>query len=132
MAGVVLKPLKGAQQDGVTGFVKGIQKGVLGVVTSTAGGALQFASKGVQGVSTAFKQVGHTLTGDFSVDRMRLARAASSDGILRCYDPETAFGQHVLRLGMQVGTRTLGRVALWNPLHRSRVNSGQQFQLGSP
>jgi hypothetical protein len=40
------------------------------------------------------------------MDRMRLARAASSDGILRCYDPETAFGQHVLRLGMQVSLPT--------------------------
>ena len=44
MTGVVIKPVMGAKQGGASGFVKGLSKGILGLVVRPAGGIIDFAS----------------------------------------------------------------------------------------
>lgn len=44
VTGVVTKPLEGAREDGVTGFMKGMGKGIIGVVARPASGVVDFAS----------------------------------------------------------------------------------------
>ena len=50
ITGVVLDPLKGAQRDGLTGFVKGIGTGIVGVATKPISGAVDFASSTLSGI----------------------------------------------------------------------------------
>jgi vacuolar protein sorting-associated protein 13A/C len=40
----VTKPISGAKQGGATGFVKGLGKGFVGLVTRPTGGIVDFAS----------------------------------------------------------------------------------------
>jgi vacuolar protein sorting-associated protein 13A/C len=44
VTGVVTKPISGAKQGGAQGFVKGLGKGFLGLVTKPTGGVADFAS----------------------------------------------------------------------------------------
>ena len=44
MTGVVTKPVSGAKQGGALGFVKGLGKGFLGLVTRSTGGIVEFSS----------------------------------------------------------------------------------------
>lgn len=50
-AGMVTKPLEGAKEKGVTGFVSGIGKGMAGLVLQPVSGAVDLASKTVEGVN---------------------------------------------------------------------------------
>lgn len=45
-----LKPVEGAQQEGVTGFAKGLGKGLIGVVVRPASGVVDFASSSLDAV----------------------------------------------------------------------------------
>jgi len=44
VTGVVTKPIEGAKQGGATGFVKGLGKGFIGLVTRPTGGIVDFTS----------------------------------------------------------------------------------------
>ena len=44
MTGVVTKPIAGAKKSGASGFVKGLGKGFIGLVTRPTGGLVDFAS----------------------------------------------------------------------------------------
>jgi vacuolar protein sorting-associated protein 13A/C len=44
VTGVVTKPVSGARHGGASGFVKGLGKGFLGLVTRPTGGIVDFAS----------------------------------------------------------------------------------------
>lgn len=45
-----MQPLEGAKKGGVSGFLKGVGKGLMGVVTKPAGGAVDFAASSFLGV----------------------------------------------------------------------------------
>jgi vacuolar protein sorting-associated protein 13A/C len=44
VTGVVTKPIAGAKHGGASGFVKGLGKGFLGLVTRPTGGIVDFAA----------------------------------------------------------------------------------------
>lgn len=44
LTGVVTKPIAGAKKSGAGGFVKGLGKGFIGLVTRPTGGIVDFAS----------------------------------------------------------------------------------------
>jgi vacuolar protein sorting-associated protein 13A/C len=44
VTGVVTKPVSGAKEGGASGFMKGLGKGFLGLVTRPTGGIVDFAS----------------------------------------------------------------------------------------
>lgn len=44
MGGVVTKPISGAKQEGVSGFFKGVGKGMVGLITRPTAGIVDFAS----------------------------------------------------------------------------------------
>ena len=72
------KPLEGAEQGGAAGFLKGVGKGLVGVVTKPAVGLFDLANnitEGIRNTTTVFDQS--------SIDRVRLPRFTASDGILR-------------------------------------------------
>ncbi|CAO3643748.1 unnamed protein product [Cunninghamella blakesleeana] len=87
-AGIVKRPLEGAEQSGVTGFVGGIGKGLVGAVTKPVVGIFDFASNisaGIRETTNLFE------AGDILPER--LPRFTGRDGVLRLYAQREALGQ---------------------------------------
>lgn len=92
VGGLAKKPLEGAEQDGVAGFFKGVGLGVLGLATKPALGIFDLASnvsEGIRNTTTVFDGEG--------LDRVRLTRFISADGIVRPYNQREALGQFWLK-----------------------------------
>ncbi len=76
--GVAQMPLNGAEREGAAGFAKGVGKGFVGLFTKPAVGVMDFLSastEGIRNTTTVFDQN--------DLDRVRLPRFISSDGVLR-------------------------------------------------
>ncbi|KAJ2768167.1 Vacuolar protein sorting-associated protein 13, partial [Coemansia nantahalensis] len=87
LAGVVMRPLEGAEQEGVGGFLKGVGKGLVGVVTKPVVGMFDLASnvtEGIRNTTTVFER---------DLDRQRLPRFVGRDAIVTAYSPRDALGQ---------------------------------------
>ncbi|KAL9612615.1 MAG: hypothetical protein Q9167_002785 [Letrouitia subvulpina] len=92
IGGLARHPMQGAEKEGLPGFVKGVGKGFLGVVTKPAIGAFDLASnmaEGVRNTTTVFDAEG--------LDRVRLTRFIGLDGIVRPYAQREALGQFWLK-----------------------------------
>lgn len=111
IGGLARHPLEGAEKEGFQGFMKGVGKGVLGVVTKPAIGAFDLASskfshtcyssvhpsltsktdlaEGVRNTTTVFDSDG--------LERVRLTRFIGMDGIVRPYSQREALGQFWLK-----------------------------------
>lgn len=50
ITGVIRKPISGAKEDGVGGFMKGLGKGAIGLVTRPTAGVIDFASSSLDTV----------------------------------------------------------------------------------
>lgn len=91
LAGVVMRPLEGAEQEGVGGFFKGMGKGLVGVVTKPVIGMFDLASnvtEGIRNTTTVFER---------DLDRQRLPRHISRDGIITPYSSRESLGQAWMR-----------------------------------
>ena len=91
LAGVVTKPMEGAEKEGFGGFFKGIGKGLVGVVAKPMVGLFDAASnvaEGIKNTTTVFEN---------EIDRVRLPRRIGIDGILTAYDPRDAIGLYWLK-----------------------------------
>ncbi|KAJ1957836.1 Vacuolar protein sorting-associated protein 13, partial [Linderina pennispora] len=91
LAGVVMRPIEGAEQEGVGGFLKGVGKGLVGVVTKPMIGMFDLASnvtEGIRNTTTLFER---------DLDRLRLPRHIGKDGILAIYSEREALGQAWMR-----------------------------------
>ncbi|KAJ1666119.1 Vacuolar protein sorting-associated protein 13 [Coemansia sp. RSA 1646] len=91
IAGVVMRPLEGAEQEGVGGFFKGVGKGLVGVVTKPVIGMFDLASnvtEGIRNTTTVFER---------DLDRQRLPRQIGRDGIITLYSSREALGQAWMR-----------------------------------
>ncbi|KAJ2653323.1 Vacuolar protein sorting-associated protein 13, partial [Coemansia sp. RSA 1285] len=91
IAGVVMRPLEGAEQEGVGGFFKGVGKGLVGVVTKPVIGMFDLASnvtEGIRNTTTVFER---------DLDRQRLPRHVGCDGIITLYSGREALGQAWMR-----------------------------------
>ena len=49
MTGIYEKPIEGASKDGAVGFMTGLGKGLLGVVTKPTAGIVDFTSNSLEG-----------------------------------------------------------------------------------
>ncbi|KAG2186184.1 hypothetical protein INT43_002622, partial [Umbelopsis isabellina] len=92
VAGLVKRPVEGANEEGVTGFVTGFGKGLVGVVTKPVVGMFDLANNVSQGVRNTT-----TIFDVNDIDRFRLPRYIASDGILRPYSQREALGQSWLK-----------------------------------
>ncbi|WFD25298.1 Vacuolar protein sorting-associated protein 13 [Malassezia nana] len=86
--GLALRPLEGAEENGATGFVQGIGRGLVGALTKPAVGFFDMASsitEGLRNTTLVFEQ-NH-------IDRVRLPRFIASDHIIRPFSEREAIGQ---------------------------------------
>lgn len=91
-AGVAQAPLEGASREGAGGFFKGLGKGLVGLPTKTAIGVFDLASnvsEGIRNTTTVFDVDG--------LEKARLPRYVSYDGVIRPYSQREAQGQFWLK-----------------------------------
>ncbi|XP_076444664.1 LOW QUALITY PROTEIN: intermembrane lipid transfer protein VPS13A-like [Babylonia areolata] len=91
LSGIILDPVKGAHEDGVEGFFKGIGKGILGLLTKPTGGVIDMVSMAFDGLRRAAEMEGGVYT------KMRLPRFINPYIGLRPYSEYKASGQQLLR-----------------------------------
>lgn len=96
LSGIVLDPIRGAQEEGVEGFFKGVGKGIMGLLTKPAGGVFDMVSMAFDGVQRAAEV-------DVAVvHRMRKPRFINGYMGLRPYSVYQADGYNLL-LGLNKG-----------------------------
>lgn len=92
VTGIALAPLEGAAKEGAGGFFKGLGKGLVGLPTKTAIGFFDLASnvsEGIRNTTTVFDADG--------LEKVRLPRYISYDGVVRPYSQREAQGQFWLK-----------------------------------
>ncbi|KAI4459978.1 vacuolar protein sorting-associated protein vps13 [Holotrichia oblita] len=90
ITGVVRKPISGAKEEGVGGFIKGLGKGAVGLVTRPTAGVIDFASSSLDTVKRVTE-----LTGE-EAQRVRFARYIPADGLITPYNCQNATGYKLL------------------------------------
>lgn len=90
VTGVVTKPISGAKEQGIGGFVKGLGKGTIGLVTRPTAGIVDFAHG-------TFDSVKRATDLNTEVKRLRPPRFQGKDGILRPYRLSEAKGHQLLK-----------------------------------
>lgn len=90
VAGIVYQPIKGAQEDGAAGFLKGVGQGLIGVVVKPTVGALDMVQRTTEGIKNT------TSSADQNRKRRRPPRFIDRDRLLRVYDIEKAQMQSLL------------------------------------
>ncbi|KAG1650405.1 Vacuolar protein sorting-associated protein 13C [Nymphon striatum] len=90
LSGVIVKPISGAQQEGVEGFFKGIGKGLLGLITKPAVGVFDMVSMAFDGIRRAAEM------GEDVVSRYRLPRFINLKLGLKPFSPYQATGYNLL------------------------------------
>ena len=91
VSGIVLRPIEGAQRQGVGGFFTGAMKGVVGLVTRPTAAIADFASGSLDAMKKA-TDVNEELS------RMRPPRFLHPDGIVRPYIRHQAEGDTILKV----------------------------------
>ncbi len=83
LSGLVLDPVRGAREGGVSGFVGGVGKGLLGVLVKSAVGVVDIAAG-------TFASLRNFAVAQRAVAQQRLPRFFPPDGRLLPYDPVSA------------------------------------------
>lgn len=90
ITGIITKPIQGARQTGVEGFVKGIGKGAVGVIAQPATGVIDFASGSLGALKKAVDIQAET-------KKLRPTRVFHPDNVLRPYNRYEASGAELLK-----------------------------------
>jgi len=86
----VTQPVKGAMQEGVGGFFKGLGRGVVGVVAKPTVGAIDFVTRTTEGIKNT------TTLFDEQKERIRYPRMLGNDYKIVSYDAKKSEGQYIL------------------------------------
>lgn len=90
ITGVVTKPIKGHQEGGIAGLLKGFGRGIIGIVADPITGLLDFTSG-------AFGSVKRTIDNTEDATRQRPPRNFHPDGIIRSYNKHEALGSYMYK-----------------------------------
>ncbi|KAG6976885.1 hypothetical protein JG688_00000902 [Phytophthora aleatoria] len=112
VAGLVLNPMRGAQESGAVGFVKGTITGIIGLPVKPVAGIFDFASRATQGVRNRSLQNGQ------NVRRVRRPRVFGRYNELKCYKEADTIAYELLkRVG---GERLSGeKIIFYNEIMQS-------------
>ncbi|KAM1609645.1 hypothetical protein ACFXTN_020154 [Malus domestica] len=98
VTGILTKPLEGAKNSGVEGFVQGVGKGLIGAAAQPVSGVLDLLSKTTEGANAMRMKIASAITSDEQLLRRRLPRVIGGDNLIRPYDEYKAQGQAILQL----------------------------------
>ncbi|KAG6959526.1 hypothetical protein JG687_00008754 [Phytophthora cactorum] len=112
VAGLVLNPMRGAQESGAVGFVKGTITGIIGLPVKPVAGIFDFASRATQGVRNRSLQNGQNMR------RVRRPRVFGRYNELKCYKEADTIAYELLkRVG---GERLSGeKIIFYNEIMQS-------------
>jgi vacuolar protein sorting-associated protein 13A/C len=125
ITGLVTKPVEGARDEGLSGFLTGIGKGFAGLVLQPVSGAVDLASKAVEGVNASKANVVDMVREGGSGHRRRPPLAISSSGVIRRYDRKAAEGQAILRQAEWRAVGSAGGVVDRLDLFKTRSKFGK-------
>ncbi len=92
--GIVTRPLEGAEQGGLGGFVTGVGRGLVGVAAAPVGGMLAAASQVTAGIDASYTKVRSTSAACCNCKRCQ--QSACSAGMGHCSRPVHATGHSLL------------------------------------
>ncbi|GJP54206.1 hypothetical protein CLOM_g13301 [Closterium sp. NIES-68] len=98
VTGILTKPMEGARDGGVEGFVAGVGRGLIGAAAQPVSGMLDLVSKATDGVNAERARLSAAMTAKLALRRRRLPRAIRGDHVVRPYDEYAARGQVILQL----------------------------------
>ncbi|KAH8501006.1 hypothetical protein H0E87_016007 [Populus deltoides] len=98
VTGILTKPLEGAKNSGVEGFVQGVGKGIIGAAAQPVSGVLDLLSKTTEGANAMRMKITSAITSEEQLLRRRLPRVISADNLLRPYNEYKSQGQVILQL----------------------------------
>ncbi|CAK7326271.1 unnamed protein product [Dovyalis caffra] len=98
VTGILTKPLEGAKNSGVEGFVQGVGKGIIGAAAQPVSGVLDLLSKTTEGANAMRMKIASAITSEEQLLRRRLPRVIGGDNLLRPYNEYKAQGQVILQL----------------------------------
>ncbi|KAL7683805.1 putative vacuolar protein sorting-associated protein [Plasmopara halstedii] len=112
VAGLVLNPMRGAQESGAVGFVRGTITGIIGLPVKPVAGIFDFASRATQGVRNRSLQNGQ------SMQRVRRPRVFGRYNELKCYKEADTIAYELLK---QVGGNRLSseKIIFYNEIIQS-------------
>ncbi|XP_058492942.1 vacuolar protein sorting-associated protein 13A isoform X2 [Solea solea] len=116
ITGIVTKPIKGAQEEGVAGFFKGFGKGLVGAVARPTGGIIDMASSTFQGIKRAAET-------SQDIQSLRPPRFIHEDGVIRPYKEREGFGSQMLQKIEN------GRFAKYRYFAHAKVNESDFFMI---
>lgn len=106
VSGLVYDPIRGAEREGLIGFLKGLASGIAGIAVKPAAGVFEFAAKTASsvggGIATFGDDLGRKARRRIDSSRMRIAppkstgtvamgAGASADALVSAWKPELAF-----------------------------------------
>jgi hypothetical protein len=91
VAGLVLNPMRGAQESGAVGFVRGTITGIIGLPVKPVAGIFDFASRATQGVRNRSLQNGQNMR------RVRRPRVFGRYNELKCYKEADTIAYELLK-----------------------------------
>lgn len=89
VAGLIVQPIKGFQQEGAVGIAKGVGRGLIGVAVKPVVGTLDLVSRATEGISSSASQT-------VLRRRLRYPRYIPEDGLLGVFDNKHSTAMHVL------------------------------------
>lgn len=89
VAGVFVQPIRGYQQEGALGIVKGVGKGLVGVAVKPVVGTLDLVQRTTEGIS-------NTASANVLLKRARYPRFIAEDGIIRTFDVKNSLAMNML------------------------------------
>jgi hypothetical protein len=91
ISGVVMEPVRGAQQDGIRGFFTGISRGITGLYVKPAVGVVDLVTRSAEGLknTTTYWEEG-------SKKRVRMPRFIGGEGVMHVFQKHKAEGQWML------------------------------------
>jgi hypothetical protein len=125
ITGLVTKPVEGARDEGLSGFLTGIGKGFAGLVLQPVSGAVDLASKAVEGVNASKANVVDMVREGGSGHRRRPPLAIGASGVIRRYDRKAAEGQAILRQAEWRAVGSAGGVVDRLDLFKTRSKFGK-------
>jgi len=97
LTGLISAPIEGAQSEGVTGFIKGVGKGVVGAVVKPTAGMFDLATRTAEGIANTFDFLEEARGDPSETDRVRPPRMMHGpEHALRAYSKSEAIAQRVL------------------------------------
>lgn len=115
VAGIIVQPIKGFQQDGALGIAKGIGKGLIGVAVKPVVGALDLVQRATEGISSSAAQT-------VLQKRIRYPRFIPDDGLLRAFDSKHSTAMHMLH---SIENSAFAHEEYWGYIMISRSDGGR-------